>query len=378
MRKGRRVAILAVRFGNGHWQAAQALKTALEEADPTIVVDVRNYLTFAGHLFELLTRVVYHDLMIRFPGIYRVFFSFTNNLHSGSFLQRLINSCGSFNFLRYLKKTAPCLIISTFPVPSAVTAELKRRGLISCPLVTVITDYTLHRQWIQPGTDLYVVATREMAEELVRFGVSPQSVAALGIPVAPGLKGRTGKGIGRLLPALPAECYGFPLVLVINGATNFRGDLPAICRMLADFPIPLVAVVLAVERPSLRIRLRRMIGKGRNPVFIMGYSRELPSFLDLATCLISKAGGMTVSEALVKEVPLIIYRPLPCQEEKNRDYLVSSGAALTAEDVEGLEECLREVLLKPHLCSRMKAAARRLRRPDAAREAARLMLTYRN
>lgn len=112
-------------------------------------------------------------------------------------------------------------------------------------------------------------------------------------------------------------------------------------------------------------------------VHSMGYSRELPSFLELATCVISKAGGMTVSEALVKELPLIIYRPLPCQEEKNRDYLVSSGAALTAEDLVELEECLREVLLRPHLCSRMRAAARRLRRPDAAREAARLLLAYR-
>lgn len=378
MRETRRVAILAVRFGNGHWQAAQALKTALEEADPAVVVDVRNYLTFAGYLFDLLTRLGYHDLMIHIPWVYRRFFAYTNSLHPGSLFQRMINSCGSRRFLRYLKKRDPHLIINTFPVPAAVSAALKRRGIIKCPLVTVITDYTLHRQWIQPGTDLYIVATPEMAGELVKHRVPPQSVAAVGIPVDPRLEGQRGKSIKELLPDLSSDCSNLPLVLVINGATNFRGDLPAICEMLAGFPVPLVGVVLGVAHPSLRIRLRRMVRQGPNKVFIKGYSREVPFFMDLATCLISKAGGMTVSEALVKELPMIIYRPLPCQEERNRDFLIASGAALAAENMQELEECLRGMLRDPHLRNRMKGSARRLRRPGAAREAARLLTADRN
>ncbi|MGB9792039.1 MAG: hypothetical protein ACPLTR_05610, partial [Thermacetogeniaceae bacterium] len=64
MEKRKRVAILSVRFGNGHWQAALALKRAIEDVYPGVQVDVINYLVFAGFLFDWLTRVAYHDLMI--------------------------------------------------------------------------------------------------------------------------------------------------------------------------------------------------------------------------------------------------------------------------------------------------------------------------
>ncbi len=376
MGEPKRVAILAVRFGAGHWQAAQALKEALAQTCPGVRVEVLNYLRFAGFFFDWLTRFVYHDLMIHIPRLYRRFFACTDRLRPGSPFQKLINRCGARRFLRYLRRTNPVLLISTFPVPAAVAADLKRRGRIRCPLVTVITDYTLHRQWVQPGTDLYIVAGEAMVESLGRCGVPPGRAAAAGIPIDPRFETRTGKRLAQLLPDFPPSCEGLPVVLVISGATNFRGDLARLCRMLADFPTPLVGVVVGVRRPRLRFRLRRAVRKGRNRVFILGFSREVPSFMEAAACLISKAGGLTVSEALARELPLIIYRPLPCQEEANSAFLVGAGAALAARNLKELEACLGRVLGDDLLRARMKEAASRLKKPGSARAVARLLEPY--
>lgn len=378
MGEKKRIAILAVRFGNGHWQAAWALKRAIEDVYPGIQVDVINYLVFAGFLFDWLTRLAYHDLMIRIPWLYRRFFVYTNRLQPGSTFQKIINTCGRRRFLRYLRRNKPVLLISTFPVPSAVISHLKRRGLNSCPLVTVVTDYTLHRQWLQPETDLYIVANDSLAEAMIGLGVPESKVKATGIPIDPRFGEGCGLGVGSLLPDLSPDEEKLPLVLVLNGATGFGGELPRICRMLAGFPLPLLAVVLGVGHPRLRLALRRAVGKGRNRVLIFGYSRQVPEFMRAATCLISKCGGITVSESLASELPMLVYRPLPCQEEENRNFLVQSGAARAPATIEELAEDLKRLLTEPGLRERMQMAASQLKRPDAARSAALLLEPYLN
>lgn len=376
MAETKRVLILAVRFGSGHWQAALALKKALVEEYPATEVEVVNYLAFAGRFFDILTRLIYHDLMIRVPPIYRRFFDYTDRITQDSLLQKLIKTLGAPAFLLHVRRKTPDLIISTFPVPAAVVSWLKQHGLVSCPLVTVITDYVLHRMWIQPETDLYIAPNRTVAGELVRRGVLPERVAVTGIPIDPRFAGGATRELSEILPDLPEALRGLPLVLVISGATSFGGELGRICRLLAEFPVPHVAAVLGVRFPKLRLNLRRAVSRGPNKVFIIGYTREVPLFMTAASCLISKAGGITVSEALAAETPLIIYRALPCQEERNRDFLVREGTALSARSMAELAQQLGSVLQDDGLRARMREAAARLRQPDSAGAAVRLLAPY--
>ncbi|MGB9793053.1 MAG: MGDG synthase family glycosyltransferase, partial [Thermacetogeniaceae bacterium] len=330
-----------------------------------------------GFLFDWLTRVAYHDLMIHIPWLYRRFFAYTGSLEPGSLFQKIIESCGRRRFLRYLRRNHPVLLISTFPVPSAVTSHLKRKGLLSSPLATVVTDYTLHRQWVQPGTDLYIVADDSVAEAMAKVGVPRSRIKVTGIPIDPRFGEGRSLGVGALLPGLSPEGEkGSPLVLVLNGATGFRGELPSICRLLAEFPLPLVAVVLGVNHPGVRLALRSSVRNGRNRVLVLGYSRQVPEFMRAATCLISKGGGITVSEALAAELPMIIYKPLPCQEEDNRDFMVKRGAALAPATIGELAEALERLLTEPSLRERMREAASRLKKPDAAHRIALLLRPY--
>ena len=376
MAETKRVLILAVRFGSGHWQAALALKRALVQEHPGIEVEVVNYFKFAGSVLDFMLRMFYQDLMIRVPPICRYFFQYTDRQSQDSLFQKFINTYGVPGFLLYLRRKRPDLIVSTYPVPAAVVSWLKARGLLNCPLVTVITDHILHQTWIQPGTDLYLAPNDLVAEDLVRRGVLPEQVAATGIPVDPRFAKKAGRILPRLLPGLPEELQGLPLVLVISGATSFGGDLSQICRLLTGLPVPHVAVVLGVRFHKLRLNLRQAVKQGPNKVYVIGYSREVHLFMTAASCLVSKAGGITVSEALAAEVPMIIYKALPWQEERNRDYLTREGAALSARSVAELGTMLCDVLRNEGLRLRMREAAARLKHPDSASAAGRLVAQY--
>ena len=83
---------------------------------------------------------------------------------------------------------------------------------------------------------------------------------------------------------------------------------------------------------------------------------------------ITKPGGLTVSECLAMGLPMILYQPIPGQEERNADYLLEQGVALKAFDGVTLEYRVRHLLEHPEQLQAMRAKALALGRPAAALE----------
>jgi processive 1,2-diacylglycerol beta-glucosyltransferase len=84
----------------------------------------------------------------------------------------------------------------------------------------------------------------------------------------------------------------------------------------------------------------------------------------------TKAGGVTVSEALVSRLPMLLYGSIPGHEESNTQFLVGEGAALDARTPEEAGTLLEALLAGPGGLEDMRRAASRLRRPNAGRNVA--------
>jgi len=75
-----------------------------------------------------------------------------------------------------------------------------------------------------------------------------------------------------------------------------------------------------------------------------------------------------VSEAMVLRLPMLIYRPIPGQEEGNTKYLLDHGAALAPKTPEMLHSMLETLLADPARLAAMKQAAEELARPGATQQ----------
>jgi processive 1,2-diacylglycerol beta-glucosyltransferase len=82
--------------------------------------------------------------------------------------------------------------------------------------------------------------------------------------------------------------------------------------------------------------------------------------------LLTKPGGLTTSEALSAELPMILVTPLPGQEERNASYLADCGAALRPPKNGDIAAAVSMVLHDPARAARLRTAAARLRTPNAA------------
>ena len=119
-----------------------------------------------------------------------------------------------------------------------------------------------------------------------------------------------------------------------------------------------------------RSRPRPRTGRMRT----LGFTDAVDVLLEACDVMVSKAGGLTCSEALVKQVPLVIFKPTPGQEDRNADYLVSAGAARHANTVEEVAATVSGWLARPDELARVREAVGRIARPEAAATIARRVL----
>ena len=79
----------------------------------------------------------------------------------------------------------------------------------------------------------------------------------------------------------------------------------------------------------------------------MGFTRHIDKIMDACDMIITKPGGMTSSEALAKNLPMIITDPIPGQEEKNSQFLTKNHVALRLDNLDNLQAVVEYLIRHP-------------------------------
>ena len=319
-----------------------------------------------------LTRFTYTKSVRNTPTLYGYFYQATDNMKLDALMEKHLINLGLQKILDFLAERSPRLMVATYPLVAGVISYIKRMGLLDAPLVTVITDNTAHSQWVHPETDLYLVGSEQVRQGLIYQGVPDPKIIVTGIPID--LK-------FALTPSREDLYIKFglrpqiPVILVMTGAVGMLRGIPALCQVLDELPLPLQVLVITGKDHGLYQHLREQAGKFSKPFQVYQFVDNVEEFMAVSNLLITKAGGLTISEAMAVGLPMLIYRPIPGQETENTHYLLDVGAALPVYDLKELKVKLHLILTQKHfyeaLCSRARAAGR----PEAANVAARILLS---
>lgn len=364
-----RVLVLSAKFGGGHKSAAEALVSWWETNLPGAEIRIVDYYDeFVSPVVTHAASIGYTQSVRLLPKAYWLFYEATRNLKPESAAQQWLNNIGREKLQEYLKAQPADLIVAVHPTPAGALSELRDMGELSVPFITVVTDYVVHSQWIHPRTDLYVVGSECVRSGLARRGVDDHRVRVSGIPI------RANTALLAQREAL-REKWGLkpdvPTVMVMTGAQGMMRHPWRLFHTIASRPIQ--GFFLCGKDRALMSRLK--MRAHRYPDFrILPFVRVVPELMCVSDVLISKAGGLTTSEALAMELPMILFHPIPGQEYANRDYLVRSGAALAADTIRELGAALDLVSRTPGKLDSMRTAIRKVRRPDAAEHAGLEML----
>lgn len=314
----KRVLFLAVPIGAGHVSAAHAVDKALNLFDPSITTRFENAFDWALPEYGWAYRLFYEFSVRNFQNVLRTAYESPFIRKSRIDLLPYGHRTLLHHFPRLIKEFKPHMIVSTHFSPTYFSILLKRD--YGFKLTVVITDYHVHPYWYNPSVDYYVVAHEDLAPQLEAFGVRAEQIFPLGIPIDPNFDQPARKDTLRRKLKLPSDR---PLVLVMGGKI-FGGPWFDLVKILACLDISLV--VLCGRNKAMKKKISTV--KGRARITTYGVMNNAWEFIRASDYLITKAGGITTTEAMVCGINLIIANSIPGLESYNEEFFVSRLAAV--------------------------------------------------
>jgi len=313
--------------GAGHLKAAEAVYNGIKKFSQydAVLVDALDY---SSPWFRSLYRKTYTFLISKIPFVWGFFFTVLDVRWlqpAVRIIRRIQNSINTQRLHRYLQEEQFDYIISTHFLPNEVSAFLKRSGKIRSTIISVVTDYDVHKIWVVPGIDQYAVACDFTKERLKSFGIGEDRIHVTGIPTDERFFYQ--KDMSQLKSELGMKGDVFT-ALIATGSFGI-GPIEQIIKALNGFQI----IVVCGHNQDLFKRLSR---GNDGLVKVKGLVDNMYELMAVSDVMVTKPGGLSISEALVSQLPLIFFNAIPGQEEHNVRVLKSYGIGFKGDHIKDI------------------------------------------
>ena len=381
----KKVLIMSASTGGGHNRAARAIKEELESRtidNMSIECEIVDSLKLVNNTMDKVISRGYEKSALYTPkaygSVYR--FSETTIASKNEFKTNPLTSLMARKFKHLLNESTPDLIIGTHPFPMIALSTLKKNNNIHSlsrsesfykstkvdipPMISVLTDYTTHSTWIQNEIDYYIVGHEYVKELLVYEGVDSEKVKAFGIHVEKSFLSHRDRETVLTELGLSPEKLTVLLMGGSFGAGNIKETLEDLIAIDRDFQI----LVITGRNEHLKDKLSKMLDSTihNKNICLLGYTNKMNDILASIDVLISKPGGLTTTEALLNDVPMIVPYFIPGQEEENLDFLTNCGAALRTTKKYSLPVLLKVLIDDPSRLDNLRKNIKSIRKFDSA------------
>lgn len=303
-----------LRIPSGHHQTARALSEALQEQDPNIECQHVDILSYSYGLVESAVSASYLKWIHSFPRSYSWLYR-----RSVCREKRQEKPFKLYEILfkpfmkRLLKEQNPDLIVCTHALPSYMISRLKDEGYIETPAVNVYTDYFIHEFWGIRNIDYHFVGMETMKGYLKGKNVDGSRIFITGIPTHSSLTGKK-----------EAAQSSSRLKGIIMGGSLGAGELEKLLKKIGNAS-PIEFLVLCGKNNKLYEKIKNSSQRGITAFPYISSRKKMDALYEESDFIITKPGGVTISECLKKRLPIFIYHALPGQEEINLKELSQSG-----------------------------------------------------
>ena len=273
--------------------------------------------------------------------------------------------------LPIVQKEKPDIILTTETIATASISYFKKKGLYRGPLVTTFSDYHFQPYWVYSGVNRYLGIIPEHEGNIRQWSDEKPDIVITGMPVDEVyLKKYNASEVARKYKLSKVK----PLVLLMGGSRGWNiGPEDALELLKSELDIQ-VAVICGTNE-ELRKKFEAAAAGQPDLHVVSGWSNDqVAELFAAARVLVTKPGGLTLAQALVRRLPLVLISPLPTMEEMNQTYLVTRGAAVAAKSREEMRKWVERLLRDPKFYAEMQAGEEKLGNPDAAEKAARAVI----
>lgn len=398
-----RILILSASTGGGHMRTSAAMKKYIEANRPDDVVRVVDALECIGHLYNKTVSEGYELMAKTVPKFYGTVYNFTNKDSKMTALTAKFQQSLAKKLLPLMVEFRPDVMIGVHAFCVEMASSLKRKYKMNIPLISLITDFAPHMLYVQKEVDAYVVSNQEMVEALEKFGVDRSTVQVSGIPIDPVFYNKQSRqelmkkmGLNPNLKTLllMAGSFGvkdifkiyrdivetesdFQIIVVTGKNKRLFDTFDAMLDKTSDENDKLIEnggyenfdeEIAKEDNTITENRESNKVYAGHNgikPTKLLYFVDNINEYMYIADLIVTKPGGLTVSEAIASTLPMAIFSAFPGQEEDNAIYLEKNNMAVRLPK-KNSGRVVHDLLLNPERLDAMKAACQMNYRENSA------------
>ena len=363
----KKILVMYGSIGLGHKVVAENITVVLKTY-PDVKIEMLDVLEMYRGPFTETSSRIYKFIVDHIPGLWGFFYTNPIFLKASLPLRVPLAGLKIKKFRDYFNRSKPDLILTTHPSATALASYLKKTGEYRGPLVTTFSDFHFQPYWVYPRVDKYLVMTPEQADEVGKRGFARSQVLITGLPVHPVFSEEYHDIVVR-------REFGFhpnrPIVLMIGGSRGW-GIKIADIRALLGSAYDMELVVVVGFNSELLADLQKLRETAGSNLKVLGNleTSAVAKLYAVAKVLVTKPGGLSLAQGLLRGLPMVLVNPLPAMEELNTRYLIRYGAAVVARSSAELKSWVERILQDRKFCQGLKANSLKLANPKAAATAA--------
>lgn len=366
----KRILLLYITELSGHHKASMAIERAIKLLDPAAETLNVNSFNYTNPILEKIINKTYMSVIKRTPEVWEYLYDNPSVVKNTQRLKEAIHRHNSKKLSALLNDFRPDAVVATQAFPCGIIADIKKSSNPDISLVGALTDFYPHSYWVYEAVDRYVVASEEAKQRFIHDGIPEEKIKILGIPID--VKFKEKKPKEQIKQKLNLD-LDKPVVLIMGGGAGL-GPIKTIVLTMDRLYTDLQVIVVAGANAKLYKYLVKKAGCFKKKIIPLGYSDNIDELMEASDIVITKPGGITVSEALAKALPILIVNPIPGQEAKNTKFLIKSGAAIKAENNMEVATLLENLFSMPSKLKAMADAAARISKPNSAQDIAKMIL----
>lgn len=363
-------------YGGGHLSAAKSICAYLEKHYPEANIKMVDCIEYINKYINKASTEAYKELAKKVPWIWKRVYKNSQN-GALSHISNATNKLMSYKLNLLLQEFQPDLIISTHPFATQMCAILKKRDKIDCKLATVLTDYHIHAQWLvlYRYVDYFFVSNESMKTDMVAEGVNDEKIYVTGIPISERfLETKSKREIYKEFELSPKK----DIVLFFGGGEFGLGKntafmtLKAFIRLFPNLQI----VAISGKNKKMHKRFEELIENTNSSdrVKLFDFVDKIPELMYISRLVVTKPGGLTITESLASKLPIVIINPIPGQEEENAQFLVDNEAAIWIKKGDNIARALKTLYRNPEQLVSLKEKTAKLAKPHSTRDICKILL----
>jgi len=309
----KKVLIFYASYGGGHLSAAKSIKQYLDEHYSDVQTEMIDCIKYINKALDKVTTAAYREMAKKAPWAWeKVYYKSQNGLLSK--VSTTSNKVMAVKIAKLFREFQPDVVISTHPFGSQMTSYLKQKGKTDCKLATIMTDFAPHDQWLigHQFVDFYFVSNSSMKHFMVKNnGISEDKIWITGIPIS-----------NRFLQVYPREDIfsSFHLsahkktILFFGGGEYGLGKNKTIRILdcLSDFQ-DIQVIAIAGKNEKMKQAFEKIVEEKQkmDSIKVLPFTDKVPELMSISDLVITKPGGLTVSESLACQLPLVVINPIP-------------------------------------------------------------------